>query len=143
MPSPNRRAGRQFLVNTLILSLLMSLLVTGAMVVYFAIGWTTFESEDIEFGFTLLSRLFVFMWPSSIPLSLALLLLHRRSPSAAYLSGAVLVPLTIMGFVVAGLAQSGLLAVAVAALSVPAWIVLLLVNVVRSWLQPEPPGRVH
>ena len=100
--------------------------------VYFAFGWTTFESEDLEYGYTLLSRLFAFTWPASIPLSLALVLLHRRSRLVAYLSASALVPLTLIGFLLAGLLQSAVLAVAPAILSLPAWIALLLVRAVQQ-----------
>ena len=115
-------------VKTLILSLCWSLPVIGAFVVYFATGWTTFTREDLEYGYTLLSRLFVLMWPASIPLSLALVLLHRRSRPAACLCGALLIPPSLFGFIVAGLLQMELAAILVAAFSLPAWGVLLAVS---------------
>ena len=110
----------------------MSLVVAVAFVIHFATGWTTFEREDLEFGFALLSSLLVVVWLTSIPLSLALILLHRRSRLTAYLCGALLIPPSIAGFIVAGLLQSEVAAVLVAALSLPAWIALLLVNWLRS-----------
>ena len=118
--------------RTLVLSLFLSLTPIAAFVVYFAFGWTTFESEDLEYGYTLLSRLFAFAWPASVPLSLALVLLHRRSRVVAYLSAVALVPLTLTGFLLAGLLQSGILAIASAALSLPAWLALLLVRAVQQ-----------
>ena len=118
--------------RTLILSLFLSLTPIAAFVVYFAFGWTTFESEDLEYGYTLLSSLFAFTWPASVPLSLALALLHRRSRLVAYLSAAALVPLTLIGFLLAGLLQSVVLAVAPAILSIPAWIALLLVRAIQK-----------
>ena len=128
----NRMKITSVAARTLVLSLFLSLTPIAAFVIYFAFGWTTFESEDLEYGYNLLSRLFTFAWPSSVPLSLALVLLHRRSRLVAYLIVVVLVPLTLIGFLLAGLLQSGILAVASAALSLPAWIALLLVRAVQQ-----------
>lgn len=114
--------------RTAALSLFMPLVVAVAFVIHFATGWTTFEREDLEFGFALLSSLMVVVWPASFPLSLALILLHRRSRLTAWLCAALLIPLSIAGFIVAGLLQSEVAAVLVAALSLPAWMALLLVN---------------
>ena len=106
----------------------LPLVVVAAFVVHFATGWTTFEQEDLEFGFALLSSLAVVVWPTSIPLSLALILLHRRFRLTAGLCAALLIPLSIAGFIVAGLLQSEVAAILVAALSAPAWIALLALN---------------
>ena len=92
-------------------------MVAAAFVIHFATGWTTFEREDLEFGAAFLSTLLVLGWPASIPLSLAVILLHRRSRPAAYLCAVVLVPLSIAGFIVAGLLQSEIVVIAVAALA--------------------------
>ena len=119
-------------VRTLILSLLLSLTPIAVFVVYFAFGWTTFESEDLVYGYTLLSSLFILAWPASVPLSLALVLLHRRSRLVAYLMAVVLVPLTLIGFLLAGLLLWGILAIASAALSLPAWTALLLFRVLQQ-----------
>ena len=118
--------------GTLILSLGMSLLVAVAFVAYFAIGWTTFEQEDLEFGGTFLSTLLIVVWPASIPLSLAVTLIHRRSRLIAYLFGALLIPLSIVGFIIAGLLLSEFVVMVVAALSLPAWLALLAVELWRS-----------
>ena len=115
-------------VRTTVLSLMLTLVVAVAFVIHFAIGWTTFEQEDLEFGFAFLSSLLIVVWPASIPLSLALTLLHRRSRLVAYPCAGLLIPLSIVGFMVAGLLQSQVAAVLVAALSLPVWIVLVVVN---------------
>ena len=117
--------------RTAVLSVFFPMVVAVAFVIHFATGWTTFEREDLEFGFALLSSLLVVVWPASIPLSLALTLLHRRSHLTAYLCGVLLMPLSIGGFIVAGLLQSEVAAILVAALSLPAWSALLTV----SWWQ--------
>ena len=114
--------------RTIVISLFFPLAVAVAFVIHFATGWTSFEREDIEFGGALLSSLSIVVWPASIPLSLVLVLLHRRSQLAAYLCGALLIPLSIAGFIVAGLLQSEVAAILVAGLSLPAWITLLVVN---------------
>ncbi|MCY4521321.1 MAG: hypothetical protein OXC13_11155 [Caldilineaceae bacterium] len=115
-------------VTTAILSLGLALLVVTALAVYFAAGWATFEPEDFKFGYTLLSTLFVVVWPASVPLCLAVLLLHRRSRPVAYLCAAVLAPLTLIAFILAGLVLSEIFIVAGAALSLPAWLVLLAIR---------------
>ena len=110
-----------------------------AFVIHFATGWTTFEREDFEFGVALLSSLSVVVWVVSIPLSLALILLYRRSRPTAYLCGALLIPPSIAGFIVAGLLQSEVAAILVAALCLPAWVALLAVNWRQSRTQPSVP----
>ena len=119
-------------VRTLILSLFLSLTTILAFVLYFFFGWTTVSYEDLEYGYTLLSTSFTFIWPASVPLSLALVLLHRRSRLVAYLLAVVLVPLTLIGFFLIGLLLSEILIIASAALSLPAWIALLLVRAVQQ-----------
>ncbi len=118
--------------RTVILSLCLLLLVAAAFVIHFAIGWTTFEREDLQFGATFLSTWLIVVWPASIPLSLAVVLLHRRSRLIAYLCAVVLVPLSIVGFIVAGLLQSEIVVIAVAALSLPAWLALLVIKLWQS-----------
>lgn len=106
-------------------SLGLALLVVTVLVVYFAAGWTTFKPEDFGFDYTLLSTLFVVIWPASVPLCLAVLLLHRSSRPVAYLCTAVLAPLTTIAFMLAGLVQSEIFVVAGAVLSplpgLPCW----------------------
>ena len=114
--------------RTVALSLIFPLVVAAAFVIHFATGWTTFHQEDLQYGFALLSSLAIVVWPTSIPLSLALILLHRRSRLTGYLCAALLIPFSIAGFIVAGLLQSEIAAILVAALSVPAWTALLAVN---------------
>lgn len=104
------------------------MLVTAAFVIHFATGWTSFEREDLEFSATFLSTLLVAVWPASIPLVLAEVLLHRRDRRFAYLCASLLVPLSLAGFIVAGLLQSEIVVIAVAVLSLPAWLALLVVK---------------
>ena len=114
--------------RTAALSVFMPLVVVSAFVIHIATGWTSFNREDLEFGFALVSSLMIVVWPASIPLSLALVLLHRRSRRAAYLCAALLIPLSIAGFIVTGLLQSEGAAILVTAFSLPAWVVQAAVN---------------
>ena len=115
-------------IGTAILSLMMALVTVVAFIVYFTVGWTTLESEDTAFGYTLLSKLFVLILPASVSLSLALALLHRRSRRATYACALVLVPLTLVGFMLAGLVRSEIVVIAAAAFSLPAWVALAVVR---------------
>lgn len=114
--------------RTVVLSLFFPLVVAAAFVIHFATGWASFEPEDLEFGFAFLSSLMMVVWPASIPLSLALTLLWRRSRLTAYVCAALLVPVSVAGFIVAGLLRSEVAAILVAALSLPAWIALAAVR---------------
>ena len=120
------------LARTVFLSLGLCLLVGAAFIIHFAIGWTTFEREDLEFGATFLWTLLIVVWPASIPLSLAVILLHRLSRLIAYLCALVLIPSSIFGFIIAGLLLSETVVIATAALSLPAWLALLVVKLCQS-----------
>lgn len=112
--------------RTAVLSLLLSLLVTAAFILHFATGWTTFEQEDLEFGFRFISSVLVLVLPASIPLTLPVSLLYRRSHLAAWLCSVVLVPLSIVGFFFGGLLLSEFAIITVAVLvALPAWLALL------------------
>ncbi len=70
-------------------------------------------------------------WVSAIPSTLAVLLLHRRSPILAYVSGFLLGVTTVFGFIVGGLlGPVGVVGYMVAA-SIPAWILLGIVAMVQ------------
>ena len=90
-------------IKTVIFSLGLALVVIAALVVYFGL---TFGYEDFNFGFTTFWRFFVLAWPASIPLALAVVLLHRRSRLAPWLCVAVLAPLLIICFILALLMQT-------------------------------------
>lgn len=66
----------------------------------------------------------LFTWIAAMPLTAALALLHRRSRIVAYVSGAVLAPLTVFGALIGGLfGPIGIVAYALV-FSAPAWIAL-------------------
>jgi hypothetical protein len=68
--------------------------------------------------------LFAIAWPCAIPLTVAIRLLHQRSPAMAYLGAAVLGPLSVIAVVVGGLLGIAGVAVYSVAVSLPAWIAL-------------------
>jgi hypothetical protein len=121
-------------IKTVIFSLGLALVVIAALVVYFGL---TFGYEDFNFGFTTFWRFFVLAWPASIPLALAVVLLHRRSRLAAWLCVAVLAPLLIICFILALLMQTIIFFIA-AALSLPVYLALLTAKLRQGRGLPAP-----
>ncbi len=89
---------------------------------------------------TAFGQLVVLGWPSGIPLTLAILLLHRRARLLAYVCAVVLAPFSVLAFILGGLlGEIGVLAYAVV-VSLPAWIALGIVALLQS-RRPEAAGR--
>ena len=122
-------------IKTVIFSLGLALVVIAALVVYFGL---TFGYEDFNFGFTTFWRFFVLAWPASIPLALAVVLLHRRSRLAAWLYVAVLAPLLIICFILALLMQTIIFVIAAATLSLPVYLALLTAKLRQGRGLPAP-----
>ena len=78
-----------------------------------------------------LVQLVVFGWPSGIPLTLAVLLLHRRVQLLAYVCAVVLAPFSVLAFILGGLFGPFVLAY-VLVVSLPAWIALGIVVLLQS-----------
>ena len=76
-------------------------------------------------------QLVVFGWPSGIPLTLAVLLLHRRVQLVAYVCAVVLAPFSVLAFILGGLFGPFVLAY-VLVVSLPAWIALGIVVLLQS-----------
>ena len=76
-------------------------------------------------------QLLVFGWPSGIPLTLAVLLLHRRVQLVAYVCAVVLAPFSVLAFILGGLFGPFVLAY-VLVVSLPAWIALGIVVLLQS-----------
>ena len=133
------------LLKALTLSLSLPLIVVALFTIYFAVGWTRpLDRDDFEYGYRLLSVVFIASWIASIPLSLALALLHRRSPLVAYIVGAPLVALSILSFIVATFGLAELIYIGTTLLSIPAWIALvivLLLGIARKRPQAQTPAR--
>ena len=79
--------------------------------------------------------LVVLGWPSGIPLTLAVLLLHRRVQLAAYVCAVVLAPVTVPAFIMGGLLGPFVL-VYVVVVSLPAWVALGIVALLQSRHSP-------
>ena len=122
-------------IKTVIFSLGLALVVIAAFQAYFGL---TFGYEDFNFGFTTFWRFFVLAWPASIPLALAVVLLHRRSRLAAWLCVAVLAPLLIICFILALLMQTIIFFIAAAALSLPVYLALLTAKLRQGRGLPAP-----
>jgi hypothetical protein len=78
-----------------------------------------------------LVQLVVFGWPSGIPLTLAVLLLHRRVQLLAYVCAVVLAPFSVLAFILGGLFGPFVLAYALV-VSLPAWVALGVVALLQS-----------
>ena len=76
-------------------------------------------------------QLVVLGWPSGIPLTLAVLLLHRRVQLPAYVCAVVLAPLSVLAFILGGLFGPFVLVYAVV-VSLPAWVALGIVALLQS-----------
>ena len=82
-------------------------------------------------GPTAFVQLVVLGWPSGIPLTLAVLLLHRRVQLPAYVCAIVLAPLSVLAFILGGLFGPFVLVYAVV-VSLPAWVALGIVALLQS-----------
>ncbi len=77
-------------------------------------------------------QLLVLGWPSGIPLTLAVLLLHRRVRLLAYVCAGVLAPFSVLAFILGGLlGHIGVLVYAVV-VSLPAWVALGIAALLQS-----------
>lgn len=65
--------------RTAAISFLFALLVATAFPIHFAAGWTTVGRDNLELGLAVLSSPLIAVWPTSVPLSPALPLLHGAS----------------------------------------------------------------
>ena len=81
-------------------------------------------------------QLVILGWPSGIPLTLAVLLLHRRVRLLAYVCAVVLSPFSVLAFILGGLlGHIGVLVYAVV-VSLPAWVALGIVALLQSRRSP-------
>ena len=80
-------------------------------------------------------QLVILGWPSGIPLTLAVLLLHRRVQLPAYVCAIVLAPLSVLAFILGGL-LGPLVLVYVLIVSLPAWVALGVVALLQSRRSP-------
>ncbi len=82
--------------------------------------------------------LLALLWPTAVPLTLAVLLLHRRTRVTAYACAVVFGLLSVYATIVGGLFGPPFVVIYVAVVSLPAWIALGIVGLVhRSRRNPD------
>ena len=77
-------------------------------------------------------QLAVIGWPSGIPLTLAVLLLHRRVRLLAYVCAVVLAPFAVLAFILGGLLGELVVLVYAVVVSLPAWVALAAAAILQS-----------
>ena len=77
-------------------------------------------------------QLVVIGWPSGIPLTLAVLLLHRRVRLLAYVCAVVLAPFSVLAFILGGLLGELVVLVYAVVVSLPAWVALAAAAILQS-----------
>ena len=77
-------------------------------------------------------QLVVIGWPSGIPLTLAVLLLHRRVRLLAYVCAVVLAPFSVLAFILGGLLGELVVLVYAVVVSLPAWVALAAAAILTS-----------
>ena len=122
------------LVRAIVFALWLPVAVLLVSLLRFGIeGMTSMDSRTFV-------QLVVLGWPSGIPVTLSVLLLHRRVRLLAYICAVILAPFSVLGFILGGLAGPiGVLVYAVV-VSLPAWVVLGIVALLQS-RRPEAAGR--
>ncbi len=105
-----------------------------AVVILTALRFVVFQEERGFNEFNLLgfiaqiAVLFLFAWPSGIPLTLALRKLHRRARNTSFFLAIIFVPLSAYAVIIGGLfGPIGIFAYAAVA-SVPTWLILGIVT---------------
>ena len=117
------------LVRTVLFALWLPVVVLLVSLLRFGVeGIVTMDAMSFV---QLFVQLVVFGWPSGIPLTLAVLLLHRRVQLVAYVCAVVLAPLSVLAFILGGLFGPFVL-VYVLVVSLPAWVALGVVALLQS-----------
>ena len=113
------------LVRTVLFALWLPVVVLVVSLLRFGLeGMVTMDAMSLV-------QLVVFGWPSGIPLTLAVLLLHRRVQLLAYVCAVVLAPFSVLAFILGGLFGPFVLAY-VLVVSLPAWVALGIVALLQS-----------
>ena len=112
------------LVRTVLFALWLPVVVLVVSLLRFGVeGMVTMDAMSFV-------QLVVFGWPSGIPLTLAVLLLHRRVQLVAYVCAVVLAPFSVLAFILGGLVGPFVLAY-VLVVSLPAWVALGIVALLQ------------
>ena len=90
--------------------------------------WQGFGAFNILEFVVQIAMLFLFAWPSGIPLTLAIQKLHRRARNTSFFLAIIFVPLSAYAVIIGGLfGPIGMFAYAAVA-SVPTWMILGIVT---------------
>ena len=111
-------------IKVILLSLWLPVLVLLVSVVGFG-GKAFTDTPEPIFQ---LATFFALSLPYAVPLTWAVVLLHRRSRIAAWICGVILVPATVFTLIAGGVLGLLLTVVAVVIVSLPAWATLLVMR---------------
>ena len=124
------------MIRTILYSLWLPLLVVGISVVRFGFQFGISGPDLNQF-----LMLFALGWPAAVPLTLAVRLVHRRSPVLAIVCALVLGPVALAGAIMGGLlGPVGVVGYPVAA-SLPAWVLLGILALTQRGKRSQAFGR--
>ena len=123
--------------RTLLVALWLPLAVAAQAVVRFGVDAELPPTPAPMMAIAVVS-LFVFTWPAGIPLTAALRRLHSHSRFATYACAALLGPLTAAAATVGGVLGPIAVWIYASVLSLPAWLVLWLLEWRRRRAAPHP-----
>lgn len=119
-----RRSTIRRLPQVLVLPLWLPLAILVVSAIRFATLSPGEEVSGLPSAVVMIALMVLFAWIAALPLTLAVIFLHRRARALAYVCGVVLAPLTVYGAVIGGLfGPVGIVAYPLV-LSLPAWIAL-------------------
>jgi hypothetical protein len=124
------------MIRTILYSLWLPLLVVGVSVARFGFQFISSGPDLNQFLI-----LFALTWPAAVPLTLAVRLIHRRSPVLAIVCALVLGPIALAGAIMGGLlGPVGVVGYPVAT-SIPAWILLGILALTQRGRRSQAFGR--
>ena len=124
------------MIRNILYSLWLPLLVVGVSVARFGLN-SVFSGPDLN----QVLMLFALSWPAAAPLTLAVRLVHRRSPVLAIVCALVLGPVALAGAIIGGLlGPVGVVGYPVAA-SLPAWVLLGILALTQRGRRSQAFGR--
>ena len=103
-------------------------------------GWIDFE--DLLNRLHQLLLLFVWTWPCGLPLTIAMQKIYRRNKPAAYVTGIILIPVSALFATTGGLFGPIGVALYSAVASIPAWITLGLMVLIK-WCRTRKLARLE
>ena len=103
-------------------------------------GWISFE--DLPDRLSHLLRLFIWTWPSGLPLTIVIQKIYRRNKPAAYVTGIILIPVSALFATTGGLFGPIGVFLYSAVASIPAWITLGLMALIK-WYRTRKLARLE